>query len=366
MEVSDDADAVGEPEIRIELSQTKQTAYVAPGQDGIVTFTGQVTVSIPWSPNIQYLVVTLEVSCLDWPTSVPPALVFNKAQRQQSFIISVQVPIGTPASVKAILFVNGSWQYSPGITGGECDGASAMIIIAQYHSFLASPKSAVTYVEEDSFGEVPFTIENLGNGDDRVRMEIKNVDELEEYGITAAPLTGSVKLPYDEIVEASIMVSMDYNVIFDTYAIEVRFISEIAESLGHISDIEEVYAYLEVVPEGELPEPEPEPEPDPEPEPEPGDDEEPDDDDEPPLDGDDDSPGDVPGDDDDDVPSDDNTTDDDVSDENETSGNTSIETGDDSGGIGLTVIFIMIGVVILIFLLAGAYIIVRKGRKTGT
>ena len=95
--VSDDngVDGVGEPAIRIELAQTKQTAYAAPGQDGVVTFTGTVTATIPVSPNIQYLIVTLEADAGGWPVSVPPSLTFNRAITQQGFALSVQVPTGT-------------------------------------------------------------------------------------------------------------------------------------------------------------------------------------------------------------------------------------------------------------------------------
>lgn len=353
-ESTDDVDAVGEPEIRIELAQTKQTAYVAPGQDGVVTFTGTVTVQIPWSPNIQYLVVTLEASCLDWPVSVPPSLTFNKAQKQQSFTLSVQVPVGTPVTTSAILFVNGTWQYSPGVTGGECDGATAVIVIKQFYSFTASPKEAVTYVEEDSIGEMAFMVENLGNGDDRIRMEILNSAELQEYGILVIPSKETVKLPYDEIVEAFLIITVDDNAIFDTFQVEVRFTSDMAETLGDIGDVENAYGYLEVVAEGELPEPE-EPDKPEEPE-EPEEPEQPEDPEEP------EEP------DESDEPEEDNDQlvedDDDTEEDGRPSG---ITTGsEDRGGIGITGILILVGIIILLVVIAGAYIIIRKGKKTGT
>ncbi|MGA1821212.1 MAG: hypothetical protein ACMUIG_01640 [Thermoplasmatota archaeon] len=66
-----------------------------------------------------------------WPASSPPPLIFSKQVTEQDFSISVQVPIGTPSTEGGTLRVSGSFAYSPGSDGGDCEGDSAGIIIAQ-------------------------------------------------------------------------------------------------------------------------------------------------------------------------------------------------------------------------------------------
>jgi hypothetical protein len=123
---------VGEPEIDIQITPGNHRAYVCPGDDGIVTITGTVYAEIPWDPNVQYLVVNLMGDAGGWPVSNPPSLTFSRAQKQQSFTLSVQVPIETPPDESRDLVISGTWQYSPGVQSGNTETEYVFIDILPY------------------------------------------------------------------------------------------------------------------------------------------------------------------------------------------------------------------------------------------
>ncbi|MGA1848743.1 MAG: choice-of-anchor T family protein [Thermoplasmatota archaeon] len=344
-------DAVGDPEITIALAQTKQTAYVAPGQDGIVTFTGTVFVQVPWSPNIQYLVVDLTADAGDWPVSVPPSLTFSKAVKQQSFVISVQVPIGTSSGDTYGLTVGGYWHYEPGMTGGECEPATALIFVKQYYDLDLSSENPFLEALVDEKVETTVLVDNKGNGKDEIQLSIANADELLEAGIQALFSEELVDVGFNETAEVGLFIKVDRYTAHQSYEIEIEGWSYQAVSMGELCKIDTLMIFLDVVIEKSYvePEPEPEPEPDdddtePEPEPEP----EPDDDDIEPDNG----PGsddDVPGDEDNELTEEEEQTD----------------AGEENGS-SILIPLIVIGIILLFVIVPGAiYFLVRRsgGRK---
>ncbi len=355
-------DGIGAPAVRITLHQTEQTVDVSPGSSGIVTFTGEVEAIAPYLPNGQNLIITLEADAGYWPVSVPPALIFSNEVSIQNFSISVQVPMGSSVNSQGMLSVSGRWRYSPGTLGGTIDPCTAIIKIEQYYSYEVAPRYSKYYIEEDSSGEMTFIVENEGNGPDRIALEVTNSLELEDYGVIAHAKFSDLDLPESWGAYYPVTVIIESGVLIGTYKIEVAVHSVWMEEEGKNATVEVTTGYLEVVYEGELPEPEPKPQP--EPEPEPNDDEEPADDDEPVPDDDDSGNEEPAADDNSDEPSDDDAADDSPEVE-DTKGNVTSSSSDGSGGVGPLPILIVVGIMILLFVLAGAYIIVRKGKKTG-
>ncbi len=243
----DEADAVGAPAVRIELAQTKQTAYVAPGQDGIVTFTGQVTATIPWSPNIQYLVVTLMADAGGWAVSVPPSLIFSKAQKQQSFTLSVQVPVETSQKTQGQLSVSGKWRYSPGSLGGSIDPATAIIVVKQYYQFSIGCEKPYVQVGPGSSLGFQIRLINEGNSADRLRVEITNLDKLADMGWTIQLSQDKFSVPekQEKVLTVSVTTPVEWNVWKNKVdTIRLRIVSAQAESLGDISDIADYSLYI--------------------------------------------------------------------------------------------------------------------------
>jgi hypothetical protein len=243
----DEADAVGAPAVRIELAQTKQIAYVAPGQDGVVTFTGTVTATIPWSPNIQYLVVTLMADAGGCAVSVPPSLIFSKAQKQQSFTLSVQVPVETSQKTQGQLSVSGKWRYSPGSLGGSIDPATAIIVVKQYYQFSIGCEKPYVQVGPGSSLGFQIRLINEGNSADRLRVEITNLDKLADMGWTIQLSQDKFSVPekQEKVLTVSVTTPVEWNVWKNKVdTIRLRIVSAQAESLGDISDIADYSLYI--------------------------------------------------------------------------------------------------------------------------
>lgn len=243
----DEADAVGAPAIRIVLAQTKQTAYVAPGQDGVVTFTGYVTASIPWSPNIQYLQVTLTAEAGGWAVSVPPALTFNKATKQQDFQLAVQVPVETSQKTQGQLSISGRWRYSPGSLGGTIDPATAIIVVKQYYQFSVGCDKPYRQVGPGSSLGFQIRLINEGNAADQLRVEISNLDKLANQGWTVQLSQDKFSVPekQEKVLTVSVTTPVEWNVWKNKVdTIRLRIVSAQAERLGDISDIADYSLYI--------------------------------------------------------------------------------------------------------------------------
>ena len=243
----DTAEAVGAPAVRIEIDQTKQTAYVAPGQDGVVTFTGTVTATIPWSPNIQFLVVTLQADAGGWPVSIPPALTFNKATKQQGFKVSVQVPVETSQKTQGQLSVSGKWRYSPGTLGGTIDPATAIIVIKQYYQFSVGCEKPYIQVGPGSSLGFKIRLINEGNAADQLRVEVLNLDRLASKGWTIQLSQDKFSVPekQEKVLTVSVTTPVKWNIWKNEVdTIRLRIISAQAERLGDISDIADYSLYI--------------------------------------------------------------------------------------------------------------------------
>lgn len=243
----DTVDAVGRPAIRIELAQTKQTAYVAPGQDGVVTFTGTVTATIPVSPQIQYLVVNLQAEAGGWPVSVPPSLTFNRAITQQGFAVSVQVPVETSQKTSGQLSISGRWSYSPGTRGGNVDPATAIIVIKQYYQFSVGCDKPYVQVGPGSSLGFKIRLINEGNAADRLTIEVLNLDKLANKGWTVQLSQDKFSVPekQEKVLTVSVTTPVEWNIWKnDVDTVRLRITSAQAEQNGDISDIADYSLYI--------------------------------------------------------------------------------------------------------------------------
>jgi len=267
MTITSTSDAVGEPDIVVTIAQPKQTAYVKPGQDGILTFTGTVEADIPWAPSFQYLIVELSADAGGWPVSNPPALIFSRQTTMRSFSLSVQVPIGTSSTIQRDLVITGRWSYSPGVLGGNIPPSTAIIVVDWYSQFDISSKDPIVEAERDDRVVMSLLVENEGNSNDRISLEIENIDDLADEGITPILADYSVSVEEGETGEAKLYIETDKRTGLDTYAIDIVAESEKCKELGQPSPTDRFTVYVDVVSQKKVTEPETEPEPEPEEEP---------------------------------------------------------------------------------------------------
>ena len=263
--IDEDVEAVGAPVISIRLAQQKMTAYVAPGQDGIVTFTGTVTAQAPWSPNNQQIIVNLEGDAGGWACTNPPELIFSKGQTERDFAITVQVPPESTHTLQRNLIINGTWHYEPGATSGTVDPVTALIYIAQYYDCDLDTSTPILEAEKGGYAEFVVDVINNGNANDEMILEVLNLDDLAYDDITIQMSDDVVSVPEKQSVELSLIATVKEGASLGGYTITVEVRSTQAEDAGKTCDTDTIELYLEVVREIQKSE-EPEPEPDPEPE----------------------------------------------------------------------------------------------------
>jgi hypothetical protein len=240
-------EAIGGPAITIRITQPRVTAYVAPGQDGIVTFTGTVEAQIPWDPSFQYLIVQLTADAGGWPASNPPALIFNRATKQRDFALSVQVPIETSKKTQQQLSLTGRWSYSPGIGGGTIPASTAIISVEQYYQFSVGCEKPYVQVQPGSSLGFRLRLINEGNSNDRLRVEIKNLKELADQGWTVQLSQDKFAVPekQEKVLTVSVTTPVKWNVWKNAVTtVQIRIISAQAESLGEVSDIADYSLYI--------------------------------------------------------------------------------------------------------------------------
>ena len=87
--IPEESDAILTTICTIQLDQSSQTAQVAPGQLGIVTFTGTVTTDMTIDSTVQKVLVYVTGSAGGWATTVTPStLAFSRQVTSGTFSIS--------------------------------------------------------------------------------------------------------------------------------------------------------------------------------------------------------------------------------------------------------------------------------------
>jgi hypothetical protein len=182
--VSQDTEAIcpSSSSVTVALAQAKQTAYVAPGQDGMVTFTGTVFFQIPYEENENGSMVILTVDAGDFIVSSIEPLYFSKAQKQQSFLINVYVPIGTSHSTRGQLSVSGKWYALGSDREDVIYPATAIIFVKQFSRVELETAEGIVSIKQGQSAETRLLVQNKGNGEERVRFEISNLKDLEDEG----------------------------------------------------------------------------------------------------------------------------------------------------------------------------------------
>ncbi|MFO8050655.1 MAG: choice-of-anchor T family protein [Thermoplasmatota archaeon] len=325
---TDDTHAIGAPAITVELDQAKIYASCSPDEGDNVTFRGNVTVVMPWNPEPQSLIVELEVDAGNFSASEIPQMVFDKNTTTLPFSFDVMVPSATRADISHDVSVAGEWSYDPGVLTGNIDPTNAIIVVETYFLHDLIPPEGLFEFERAELHTHHFLVENLGNSRDNIVLEIMNSEELDDDGLFVEP-QGPLLIQYGEVSEYPMEISIDPDTRTGTYTIEGRIYSAYAQSSGMSLEYSEASLDIYVIQESQEEPPE-----------EPEQSEEPEDD----IDQLEDE-------------------DDNAAEEDQQSGGTGSEGGEE---IETTVIFILFCVIVILVVMVGAYVIIRKGKKTGT
>lgn len=243
----DEADAILKPVVSIRLLQKSANVQVAPGQIGIVQFTGEIQAEVPYEVRIQYLIVSLTYNAGGWVAVGTSQVIFAKGTSTQPFNCVVKVPEMTSHSLTGQLTVAGTWRYAPGTMGSTITPDSAAIYVDQYYLFsVGCDKSYIQVSPGDSIG-YRLRLINEGNYQDKLKVDIKNLPSLIKAKWTVVLSQDQFVVPEKQEYPVTIGVSTPVkNIIWknDVDMVSLRITSTQAESQSQVVIPSEYTLYI--------------------------------------------------------------------------------------------------------------------------
>lgn len=238
--IPEEAEAGLAATVTVGLDQAEATALVAPGQKGVVTFTGTVHCTMPIDPAVQTVLVSLQANAGGWAWSLTPStMVFDRQVKDAVFTVSVRVPPRTPHIVTQQLTIDGRWYNKPGILSGPVFPATAMINVRQFYKFqLECPKPFVEISPGDQL-TFQLRIKNEGNDQDTIRLGLdpkteKNLDSM-GWAVMLPASEYIIDAGSEQVVKITVMPPQEWNLWKnEVTTIKVKIYSFQALSLGEI------------------------------------------------------------------------------------------------------------------------------------
>ena len=229
--------AVGTPVVTLAFDpgEDVQTAAVAPGDSGLVSFPGTVSAELAAGSTVQDVVVTLEASTdTGWPASIEPETVtLNPGTEEAAFIATVSVPLETSWNVTGTLTVSGTAMAYPGALRYNVGSISGAILIDQYYQFSIGCSEPYKQCCPNSVLCYNLTIINEGNGNDKFATEISNLEYLVHDSFTVTVGTPTIELQGNNYGLVPIMVKTPYSEdSVGVYEIEVK-VSSMQDNTGN-------------------------------------------------------------------------------------------------------------------------------------
>jgi len=234
---------IGSPPFSIHLNESKQNAYVAPGQDGIVLFHGFIHYNQYQNKTVLF---NLEAYCNGWNTTTPGpfSIVLNRSD-VIPFEVMVKVPIGTSHGTLGKLSVHCRFEYIGSNMTGQIVPASGVIFIKSYYDCSASPHPLNLSIHRDEDSEIELNLTNTGNCDLRIRVEIADREELERKGLYCSLLGDKIPLGEGNSTPVRIGIHTSMDTDLGDHMIIIRFVysqslcgQEYRETVVNISVLE--------------------------------------------------------------------------------------------------------------------------------
>lgn len=231
--------AVGSPvvELKFDPGEEVQYADVAPGESGMVSFSGTVRADLAAGGSVQDVVVNLQASTdQGWATTIDPTtVVLNPGTEEVPFLATVSVPPETSFYVCGVLTISGTATAYPGALRYTIDSITGTILINQYYKFSIGCNEPYQECCPDSELCYELNIYNEGNGLDEFMVEITNLEYLTHELFTVSPETNTMEIPEKNVGQVNVQVATPYNEdslgVYDI-ELEVRSIKE-ESNTGH-------------------------------------------------------------------------------------------------------------------------------------
>lgn len=164
--------------VQADINEGYLEVDVSPGSTGSVTFTG--TIEVTNYNSATPLIVSLMATIgLGTATVAPPSMVFQGGKTSDNFQIVCVIPLLSPFQPTTIT-VSGTWQQG-GIVN-NIQPATATLMISQFQRMTVFSELPVIQVGPGRQAVFNLRIENTGNFEDEVRIEVPNIDDLSDKG----------------------------------------------------------------------------------------------------------------------------------------------------------------------------------------
>lgn len=236
-----EAEAAGKPVVTISLDQPSQTAHVAPGQDGMVTFTGSVNCRMTFSVGLEQVIVSLISEAGGWTTSLTPStMAFTREITDIPFTCAVKVPPRTSHQISGELSISGKAHVVPGAPiNHNVDPVKAAIYVQQFYKFQVSCTKPFQEVSPGDQFAYQINIKNVGNSQDTVmivldpRIEQELMDK--GWAIQFSNNQYIIDEGSEQVVKINIQPPQEWNVWKnEVMTIKLKIFSYQAQSLGEI------------------------------------------------------------------------------------------------------------------------------------
>ncbi|MGA1821837.1 MAG: choice-of-anchor T family protein [Thermoplasmatota archaeon] len=210
--IPEGADAAGPSIGTINLLPDTKTLDVHPGTSGIVSFYGEISVTNPIDIQAQYMTLDLYINADPWEATELPTLIVMPGMNKVNFTFSIIVPHGVPyaAGNNTVheFIIGGSWAYEPDLLfSGDLEEKNFMILAKQYYQYSLSMKKPYIQTSPGGTFELELMIENNGNGDDQIVVDIHNREGLEADGWSFQMFRSDYDLKYGETIVVRIPVT---------------------------------------------------------------------------------------------------------------------------------------------------------------
>ncbi|MGA1821412.1 MAG: choice-of-anchor T family protein [Thermoplasmatota archaeon] len=245
--ISDDVESMKIlPSISIIIEMESTTADVDPGSDGIVEINGAVRLDRSWPPGYEDIVIDIRADAGGWETEVPERITFTEESHGKEITIVIQVPPGTSSSTKRNVTISGEWYSESADDQGSVNSDEVRISVNQYRKFELTnqdPSGSLKQGEETGF---TCNLTNLGNGHDRISIEVLNNDDLETNAISVE--LSQDKFQLEEASERMLAVNVKAGIetVPGTYQIRIRAISADAEQMGEEADASDLVLNVQI------------------------------------------------------------------------------------------------------------------------
>lgn len=239
--IPQEAEAIGNPICTITIDQPSQTAQVAPGQDGIVTFTGSVNCQLMVNTGIEQVLVSLTAEAQGWVTSLTPStMAFTKQETDIPFTCAVKVPPRTSHQLSGEVTISGRARVIPGKPlYTNIDPVKAAIYVKQFYKFQVECSKPFLEISPGDMFSFQLKIRNVGNDQDTIMI---NLDPKVEkalidlgWAIQFSQTQYIIDEGADQVVKISITPAQEWNVWKNkVQTIKLKIFSYQAMSLGEI------------------------------------------------------------------------------------------------------------------------------------